>query len=237
MTGEITLEVTTDYGAISEAADFFAGEFWTPGLDDKQRAKLAEQHRADFDRRYGELTGKRRFPSALLLAHSGGQILGCAGVEMTIVDAPGNQILDRPQAEALFADRFAAMGGRERNQYRKASLEELAAVFLDQGQETIRPVLSNLAVRRESRGTGLGTRLIEGCEGIARSAGSWSGDDLWLLVEERNVPAVKRYSKLGYLTMWKREELATRAVGGAGGSLELVQEPTQLLAMAKKLQG
>ncbi|KAG8470796.1 hypothetical protein KFE25_009217 [Diacronema lutheri] len=235
-TGGVTLEVTTAYGAIKEAADFFAREFWASAgeLSDAQRGTLADQHRADFERRYGELTGKRRFPSALILALDGERIVGCAGVEMTVVDAAAGRFWDRPQAEALFSERFAAMGGRERSQYRKANLDELAAAFL-QGTGAVRPVLSNLAVRRESRGTGLGERLVRGCEELVRTADGWAGDDLWLLVDEQNAPAVALYMRLGFEEVWRSEEMATRLVRAAGGGLEVGQEPSFLLAMAKKL--
>jgi ribosomal protein S18 acetylase RimI-like enzyme len=232
---EVTLEATTDYETIARASEFFAREFWSAELSDQQRTQLSARHRADFEMRYGELTGKRRFPSALLLAlRSDGEIIGCAGVEMTIVDPARAIFFDRAQAEAVFAERLGAMGGRERNQYRKSLLPELAAVFLEPGQ-AVRPVLSNLAVSRQSRGTGLGDRLVKGCEDVVRSAiGSWAGEDLWLLVEQQNSPAVKLYTRLGFETVWDLGHMATRLSSTSGG-LELVQEPTTLLAMAKKL--
>ncbi|KAJ1625268.1 hypothetical protein T492DRAFT_1040948 [Pavlovales sp. CCMP2436] len=232
---EVTLEVTSDYETIARASEFFAREFWAAELGDQQRAQLASKHKSDFEMRYGELTGKRRFPSALLLAHDGEEILGCAGVEMTIVDPVGGVFWDRAQAETIFAERLGAMGGRERNLYRKALLPELAAIFMEPGQ-AVRPVLSNLAVRRASRGTGLGERLVKGCEDVVRSkVGSWAGEDLWLLVEEQNSPAVKLYSRLGFETVWDSAHMATRLSSSGAGGLELVQEQTMLLAMAKKL--
>lgn len=229
----VSLEVTADYETIKRAAEFFALEFWgqADALSKEQQEQLAGQHRADFDKRYGALTGKRRFPSALLLAYgSGGEIVGCAGIEMTIIDR--SYFWDRSQAEALFSDKFAAMGGRERNQYRKASLQDLATAFLE-GQ-AVRPVLSNLAVRRASRGTGLGERLVQGCEELVRGNDAWVGDDLWLLVDSQNAPAIKLYTRLGFDELWRQETLATRLLP-AGGALEVGQEPAVLLAMAKKL--
>lgn len=79
---DVGLELTTDYTTIKRAAEFFASEFWSwsEELSEAQRSTLADQHRADFDSRYGELTGKRRFPSALLLAYNAdAEIIGCAG--------------------------------------------------------------------------------------------------------------------------------------------------------------
>lgn len=153
---------------------------------------------------------------------------------MTIIDPVGERFWDRSQAEALFSEKLAAMGGRERGQYRKAPLEELAAIFL-QGQ-AVRPVLSNLAVRRDARGTGLGERLVAGCEQLVRGAGSWTGDDLWLLVDAQNAPAIKLYTRLGFEEVWRADELATKLVKGTNGrGVEVGQEPATLIAMAKKL--
>lgn len=233
---DVTLDKVSDYATIKLAAEFFAQAFWSADLNlpEAQMAQLEEQHRADFDARYGGLIGKRRFPSILLIARDGAAIVGTAGVEMTIVDPGASSVWDRAQAEALFAERLGAMGGRERNQYRKAELSELSSIFLqDQGQ-AVRPVLSNLAVSRAYRGTGLGQRLIAECEARMRDAGPWTGDDLWLLVEERNEAAVKLYTRVGFETVWQTERMATR-VAGAAGQLELTQEATSVLAMAKKL--
>lgn len=237
MAADVTLEVVSDYSTIKLAAEFFARAFWSADLNlsAAQTAQLEDQHRADFDLRYGELTGKRRFPSMLLVAHDGTAIVGTAGVEMTIIDPGACSVWDRAQAEGLFAERLGAMGGRERNQYRKAELSELASVFLQAQGQAVRPVLSNLAVSRAYRGTGLGQRLIVECEKRIQNAGAWTGDDLWLLVEERNEPAVKLYTRVGFETVWRTERMATR-VAGAAGALQLTQEATSVLAMAKKLR-
>lgn len=238
MSADVTLEVVSDYATIKVAADFFARTFWPADLDlsGSQMAQLEEQHRADFDLRYGALTGKRRFPSLLLVARDGAdEIVGTAGVEMTIVDPGACSVWDRAQAEGLFAERLGAMGGRERNQYRKAELPELASVFLQGQGQAVRPVLSNLAVSRAYRGTGLGQRLIAECEARIRNAGSWTGEDLWLLVEQGNEPAVKLYTRVGFETVWRTERMATR-VAGAAGALQLNQEATLVLAMAKRLR-
>lgn len=236
-TTEVTIERAVGDGVIKDAAGFFARAFW-PSFDqlsDEQVGQLSDEHQRDFDRRYAELTGKRRFPSALLIAHDGESILGCAGVEMTVIDPIANAFWDREQAETFFSDKFAGMGGRERSQYRKASLAELSSAFLE--TQAVRPVLSNLAVRPDTRGTGLGARLVKSCEELVGSADGWGGDDLWLLVEELNTPAVKLYERLGFETVWTQPSRVTRvASANSGSKLEVSTAEATLLAMAKQLQ-
>ena len=70
------------------------------------------------------------------------------------------------------------------------------------------PVLSNLAVSRSARGSGLGKALCTSVEELARDA--WDFGAVLLQVEAENEPACNLYSGLGYVEMWRDESASAR---------------------------
>merc|ERR1712178_104621 len=114
---------------------------------------------------------------------------------------PKMKVLRREEGEGLFTNALSAMGGRERNEYRKLPLQELATSLLPEGF-FVWPVLSNLAVSSACRGQGLG-KLI--CEQCAQQAADWGFGGLMLVVEENNTPARSLYQSLGYGDVWRDE--------------------------------
>ncbi|GMI11493.1 hypothetical protein TrVE_jg10564 [Triparma verrucosa] len=57
------------------------------------------------------------------------------------------------------------------------------------------PIMSNLAVGKQSRRRGVGGKLINGVENVVTS---WGSDWLYLYVETTNAKAIKLYKKKGY---------------------------------------
>jgi len=221
-------------GDLRQAADAFALAFWGGDISDSLRQELARQHLQDMDERYGELVGARRLSSQLLLARDESDaIVGLVGCELAVVDTVRGSVLSRKRGEALFKDRLSAMGARQRNELRKASLSDLAAVLLPAGA-CVMPVLSNLAVLPAGRRKGLGRMLCTQVEGVARGwADAEGGETMQLLlqVEEKNAPARALYSSLGFADLWTQEDApASQVVDGA-----LASGRTTLIAMGKPL--
>jgi GNAT superfamily N-acetyltransferase len=149
-------------------------------LSGAQRKALEEEQTRDMEERYGKLLGDRTLKSALVIMRdASGQIEGCCGIELAVADTDAFQPLKRSEGEKMLKGGLAALGGRARNELRGKPVQFVAASVLPEGYALI-PVLSNLAVREESRGRGLARLLARRCEVISAS---WGFSELMLLVE------------------------------------------------------
>lgn len=99
------------------------------------------------------------------------------------------------------------------------------------GDKSVVPVLSNLAVFPTGRRKGLGGRLVKACE---KSAREWGCGTMTLIVETKNTPARRLYSKLGYSDV-DTDENAKTLVPMADG--RVVSQPTTTVTMSKDLGG
>jgi len=220
--------------ALDEAAAFFVDAFWSAStaakgveLTDKGRAELTRKQRGDMEERYGELVGARRLKSALLLARKAdGAIAGCIGLELAVLSVMDQTVVPRNRGEAMFRAELDAMSGRERNQYRKMPLQELALELLEPGYGVC-PLLANLAVSADSRGSGLGRELCGRVEDLALD---WGYGGIVLQVEEGNAPAVGLYKSLGYQEVFVNEGWAALRPSPDG---ELSTESVNLVAYSK----
>jgi ribosomal protein S18 acetylase RimI-like enzyme len=216
---------------LCQAAEAFAMAFWGDEVSESLRSELVRQHQRDMAERYGELVGARRLSSQLLVARDeSGGIVGLVGCELAVVDVPNSLVLSRRRGEAIFNDALAAMGGRQRNELRKAPLPVLAEALLPFGARVL-PVLSNLAVLPAGRRKGLGRTLCTEVEAVARGWAEREGQSQQLLlqVEARNEPARALYSSLGFGELWTHTDaVASRIVDGA-----LTSGTTTLITMAK----
>lgn len=68
----------------------------------------------------------------------------------------------------------------------------------DEGDTVLRPVLTNLSVRKEARGSGVGSELVAACEKAVTSSSEWNMREIVLEVEEDNVRAQQFYQNRGY---------------------------------------
>lgn len=91
------------------------------------------------------------------------------------------------------------------------------------------PLMSNLAVSRDYRRRGLAEVLVAAVEEQCRD---WGYDHCYLYVEQRNVPAIRLYHKLGYERVWT-DDTAQTLVPHRNG--ELRTAPTVILCMRKDL--
>lgn len=92
------------------------------------------------------------------------------------------------------------------------------------------PLMSNLAVSRQYRRKGIAEKLVKEAERVARK--EWGYNLVFLYVEERNVPAVRLYQKLGYRKTWIDKD-ATTLLPKSNGRLST--EPTKIVCMKKRL--
>ena len=197
--------------AIGEAASFFVEGFWERGtttgvvqLSERERSELASMSCDDMMGRYGELVGARRLQSSLFVARgeAGDGLVGCVGVEAAMIDLLDKRVLSRAEGEALFAEEFAAMGGRERGIYRKMSAAEIAAELLPEYK--VFGLLANLAVSPTTRRSGLARRLCERCD---EATAAWDLPAISLQVDISNEAAVGLYKSLGYEEIFREEKL------------------------------
>ena len=72
--------------------------------------------------------------------------------------------------------------------------------------------------------------LVKEAERLARY--EWGFSDAFLYVEERNVPAVKLYRKLGYRQIWVDNDATTLLPKSNG---KLANAPTKIVCMKKRL--
>uniref|UniRef100_A0A7S4KAF5 WW domain-containing protein n=1 Tax=Guillardia theta TaxID=55529 RepID=A0A7S4KAF5_GUITH len=235
----VQIRVSDDYKVIEDCAAFFLDSFWEHStsmgpqtFDAAQKRELLECQRQDLQERYGKLVGERKLKSSLLLVQgNNGMIQACCGIEVSVVDKEDITVLSRERGENMLKGGLSALGGRARNELRKAPLIEVANAVLPENYGLI-PVLSNLAVSERSRGSGLGRRLCQECESIVKS---WGFREIFLLVEEQNVAARKLYESLGYQTIWNRPVDTVRVCKpkSDGSCLELRPIPT--IAMVKQI--
>ena len=76
---------------------------------------------------------------------------------------------------------------------------------------------------------GIGEKLVEEAERVARD--EWGYDECYLYVEQRNIPAVRMYQKLGYRMVWIDSDAKTLLPTSIG---TLQMAPTTLVCMKKR---
>lgn len=230
----LTFQAARGSQALDEAAEFFVDAFWSAStasagveLTERGRAELVKKQRDDMEERYGELVGARRLKSELIVARKpGGAIAGCIGLEVSVLSVMDQTVCSRNRGENMFRQELDAMSGRERNQYRKMPLQELAVELLEPGYGVC-PLLANLAVGADFRGSGLGREL---CSRVEELALDWGYGGIVLQVEEGNAPAVGLYESLGYAEIFVNENWPALRPQPDG---ELTTERVNLVAYSK----
>jgi GNAT superfamily N-acetyltransferase len=111
--------------SLPAVVDAFVDAFWTAGtnfgkvrLSERERRQLARQVADDFRGRYSSSweDGNRLFGSRLLLAREpdSGVVVGCVGLESTLLDPLERSVFTAHQAEGLLRAEFATMADSER---------------------------------------------------------------------------------------------------------------------------
>ena len=150
--------------------------------------------------------------SRLLGAFSTGEessLVGIVGVDVTLVNARESKLYTREEAEVLLRNTVAALGPKQRREYKNASVSDIVQALLPQLNAVV--ILTNLAVSTTQRRLGVGKLLCQEVERLAKE--EWEIDTLYLRVEGQNGVARGLYeSRLGYQEAWvESEAVAIRA--------------------------
>ena len=172
---------------LRRAADFLSRSMYPEQIPEGQRKELRNLEFQDLQNRYGQVVGRRLFPSSLILTLEDQDIVGCVGCDVQVL--------------SLEKKRFAPIKQDKSNLPFAAANEETAFV------------MANLAVRRNRRGRGIAKNLIAAAEQNARD---WGFSQVHLLVDSENLPAQKLYRKLGYSLLFKQEDATCVASGPVG---------------------
>ncbi len=229
-----TLDGTTGIAPdiIHSSSAFMMDAFW--GVTSGDAGLLAEQ-KSDLETRFGEILGKRKLFSSLILARSedgaGDDIEGLVGVEVGLLDLTSKDILSYKESEKVITNAVASLGPKQRRQFKDSSIEELVAELPDlNGNYEAVAVLANLCVSQSARGKGIGGNLCEGVETVVRD--QWSMHKIMLKVEADNTPARKLYGKLGFVEDWTNEG-STALRPTEGGSFDEIT--CDIVLMSKTL--
>jgi GNAT superfamily N-acetyltransferase len=152
-----------------------------------QANELTRLEQKDLESRYGDLVGKRKYPSVFLVAEEDQEFLGAVGLDCQYFDAEEN----------------------------KFQMFKPSRADQDRGGQEIVVVLANLTVRRDRRKKGIAKKLVLAAEQFVRTdiAPTGLAPAIYLLVESENIAAQNLYKKLGYKLHFV-DEAATCVVSG-----------------------
>lgn len=224
-----------DESSIARASKFMLESFWIPQGATPVTTQIANIEWAvkdDLMQRYGETTGgKRTFDSRLLLAvepsDSNPCLIGMVGVDVTLFCKDQMVLHKRSESENLLNGALAALGPKQRRQYKGSSIQTIVQDLLPMHQPTV--VLSNLAVSPNYRRQGIAFRLCKEVERVVKE--EWSFDTLHLRVESSNDAARALYEKyLNYQLEWvERDAVALRVDLSTGNFVECTSDTLTLV--------
>ena len=228
---------------LTEASDFMLSSFWSSASintkDDSSssplQASLRELQKLDFEVRFGEILGKRLLQTNLIISRSESlEINGMVGVEISLWNMNDKVLLTYDQSEKKLKEAVAALGPKQRRQFKDSALEELVSELPDlKGKYEAVAVLCNLAVSPSARGSGMGTKLCNEVEYIVKNIWEFQNPKVLLNVEGENTPAVSLYKKLGYVEEVSDQDRKALRADFANGFF--VEVPCSMLTLSKKV--
>lgn len=140
----------------------------------------------------GQIYNQAQVPSSKL-GYTTGDILGFVDVTEKNFGLPGD---NSPSAET-----------NDRDNDEKSTIitsGESILVTGKKGKKSLRPVLTNLSVKKEARCSGVGSALVDACESVVMETSEWSRDyyEMVLEVEEENEAAQAFYEKRSYTALY-----------------------------------
>lgn len=164
----LELKTASSENDMNQAAAFLAAQMYDADMPNGQRKELQRLEYVDLMNRYGSRTGKRKYPSALLLAIENEEIVSMVGIDCQLYDEQGKRFTPIKIVTKLYDD--------------------------EPGKKVVQ-VLANLVVRRDKRKKGLGKLLLNASADTAKSFGY---EELYLQVDSNNKAAQALYRKEGY---------------------------------------
>lgn len=201
----VQLVISDNEGFLNAAGSFLVDSFWL-GSDHHMlkegvemsvdaRMNLIIEQAADLQEKYGERMGRRLANACVIgaLDEETKELIGLATLKETLLI--NNDILESEKAEAVAKNAVAALGPKQRREYKSASIARIAEELLSSDTKAV-CVLSNLAVGKKARRRGVARAL---CDEVEALADDWDFSEVHLLVESENTAARTLYEKrLGY---------------------------------------
>lgn len=164
----LELKTASSENDMNQAAAFLASQMYDADMPNGQRKELQRLEYVDLMNRYGSRTGKRKYPSALLLAIENEEIVSMVGIDCQLYDEQEKRFTPMKIVTKLYDD--------------------------EPGKKVVQ-VLANLVVRRDKRKKGLGKLLLNASADTAKSFGY---EELYIQVDSNNKAAQALYRKEGY---------------------------------------
>jgi len=234
-----------DESSINDAAKFMVDAFWlqspqqlvksddtNPVVSDGVQQSLASVQAEDLTDKYGERMGKRLMESCLLTAKgSDDEILGLIGIEVCLLNKELQQIMTPEKSEDMLKQTVAALGPKQRRQYKNSSTSDLATELLP-AEFMLVCCLSNLSVSPKARRKGVAMKLCNKAEEVAKK--EFGFKSLYLKVEAENLAARGLYEgKLGYVKQFSDAAGVGLRVDTETGAF--VEEEAETLVLEKTL--
>lgn len=230
--------------SIGSAARFMVDAFWlqspqqlvrgdSSDVSESAKSSLVAIQADDLMGKYGERMGRRKLDAMLLAAfdeNADGEMLGMVTIEVRLFDKE-RDILSADRSESMLTQAVAALGPKQRREYKDASVIDVANALLPPGVSAVCS-LSNLCVSPSARRRGVAAALCREAERVARDELGFG--EMFLRVEEANGAARGLYEgRLGYERVLGIESAAALRVDGAAGSF--VEVESDIVLLKKKL--
>ncbi|KAL9185338.1 hypothetical protein ACHAXT_003115 [Thalassiosira profunda] len=230
--------------SIQQAAEFLVDSFWlgspqqlvvsaSSDVSEAARSSLVSTQAQDLNGKYGERMGKRKLDALILAATDeggDGAFAGLVTLEVRLLDRRSD-ILSADASEFKLTQAVAALGPKQRREYKDASVIDIANALLPPDISAVCS-LSNLCVSPSARRKGIAENLCNEAERFAKK--DLGFDEIYLRVESENEAAKRLYEeKLGYeQTMDVEAATALRVDGNKG---EFVEVTSDIVVLKKKI--
>lgn len=236
----VQLVISDSEGFLNAAGSFLVDSFWL-GSDHHMlekgvemtadaRMNLIIEQASDLQEKYGERMGRRSANACVVgaLDEETKELVGLATLKETLMI--NNEILEPEKSEAIAKNAVAALGPKQRREYKSASIARIAEELLSPETKAV-CVLSNLAVGQKARRRGVAKAL---CDEVDALADDWKFNEIHLLVESENTAARTLYEKnLGYEIVSTNVAAPALRVDFETGGFVQVRQDT--LVMARQL--
>jgi len=236
----VQLVISDSDGFLNAAGSFLVDSFWLGSdhhmlkedveMTADSRMNLIIEQSADLQEKYGEIMGRRLANACVVgaLDPETKELIGLATLKETLLI--NNEVLESEKAEAIAKNAVAALGPKQRREYKSASITKIAQELLSADTKAV-CILSNLAVGKKARRKGVARAL---CDEIEALADDWGFCEVHLLVEFENTAARSLYEeRLGYKLVSTNVAASALRVDFETGAFLQVQQDT--LVMAKQI--
>lgn len=236
----VQLVISDSQEFLNAAGSFLVDSFWLGSdhhmveenveMTPDARMNLIIEQATNLQEKYGEKMGRRLANACVIgaLDEETKELIGLTTLTETL--SINNDVLESEKSEAIAKNAVAALGPKQRREYKSASIARIAKELLPPGTKAV-CVLSNLAVGKNARRRGVAQAL---CDEVEVLADDWGYDEIHLLVESENAAAKTLYEKkLGYQIVSTNVAAPSLRVDFVTGTFTEIQQDT--FVMTKQL--